>query len=120
MFLYISFPWKLVRDNVPLDIERLGGYCIVKQLSGAAYRKALAAKLVEEAMECAKARTRAECATELADLYSAAEAYRVACGLPEQEVDMARRVKDAKMGQFSKGFKLMFVFKSFLTRRKAK
>src|SRR6266568_2261699 len=116
--IHIAFPRKLVRDRIPEDIERVKGYCIVKQLEGKEYRKALAIKLVEEALEAGRAKTKQECVSELADLLSVFEAYRIACGIPEQEITMARQLKDAKMGVFAKGYKLMFVFKNFLTRRR--
>lgn len=109
----ISTPRKLVRDNIPNAIQNTGGYCIVRQLEGKAFRKALAKKLVEEAREVAACKTSVEAAVEIADLQSVLEAYRIAMRVPIQDIAAARELKDLKTGLFSKGYKLLFLFRPF-------
>ena len=104
----ISVPWKLVRDNVPGFIQERGGLCVVRELKGEAFRKALADKLVEEANDLRAATTPQERYIELADLLEVAEAYRVANMMPLQDVQCVRERRNAVRGAFSKGLKLFF------------
>ncbi|VVB51691.1 Uncharacterised protein [uncultured archaeon] len=106
----VALPLKLVRDNVLKQIEERGARTWTKQLEGQAYRKALADKLIEEAEEIGAAEDRYALTDELADLWEVMDAYRVANGIPKQEIEAARMRKFAVAGGFAKGYFLYAVY----------
>jgi predicted house-cleaning noncanonical NTP pyrophosphatase (MazG superfamily) len=108
----IHFHFKLVRDLVPRLITTRGAKCLMRQLEGPAYVRALANKIVEEAKEVRGAGDRASLINELADLAETVEMYRMANNIPIQDVEYARQVKAAKSGNFAKGYYVYAVFGS--------
>lgn len=99
---------KLVRDRIPATIEAKGGFCVTKTLKDKAFRAALSAKLVEEAREVHRAKTREELIGELADLSEVAEAIRSIHAITKQDIDRQRRIKAERAGLFTRGVKLVF------------
>lgn len=108
-FTFPFFPLKLVRDLIPAQIQEQGGYVITKQLEGEAYRKAIADKIVEEALELRKASTQQERYNEMADLLEIVEAYRNAFSLNSIDLKEVRMRRAVVRGLFQRGYKLLFV-----------
>jgi predicted house-cleaning noncanonical NTP pyrophosphatase (MazG superfamily) len=79
---------KLVRDLIPDIIRQDGHACAVESLDEDAFRRALRAKLVEEAREAAHAKDDDDLATELADLQEVVDARPTGC-LPAAPRPMA-------------------------------
>lgn len=103
-------PFKLVRDNIPAQIQELGGFVITKQLEGAAYRKAIADKIVEEALELGAAKNEQERYNEIADLLEIIETYRQLWNLKDVDIKSVRMRRGVVRGLFSRGYKLLFAF----------
>lgn len=108
----ITFPFKLVRDNVPAIVQEKGGWCITKQLQGEEYRRALGDKVREEAIELCAAKTTKDKIVELADLLEVIEAYRFAHGIGTMDITHARGKRGITRGLFGKGIKLYFAISS--------
>lgn len=105
----IRFPFSLVRDYVPSQIEARGGYCVIKQLSGKAYRDALAEKVFDEARRLwLRSNTEQARIERLAELLDTVDAYRVAHCIREQDVKLARERRSYRSGAFTRGLKLLF------------
>lgn len=109
--------WKLVRDSVPDQIQRRGAKMVLTQLEGDKFRKAIASKLVEEAREVGQAADRYSLIDEFADLLEVFDAYRIANGIPQQDINAARVRKYALAGGFTKGYFLKVVYGGKAGRR---
>lgn len=108
--------WKLVRDNVPDQIAERGAKMSMRQLEGQAYRTALTDKLIEEAREVGEAKDRYSLIDEFADLLEVFDAYRIANGIPQQDINAARMRKYARAGGFTKGYFIRFIYGSKASR----
>lgn len=102
----MRFLFKLVRDGIPDIIEHAGGWCLCKRVAMTnipKYRQLMKEKLVEEAKEVLKAQTRQEVTDKLADLAAVVDQIRILHGIPLQDVEAVKRVKEAKRGGFVNG-----------------
>lgn len=93
---------KLVRDNIPKIIESDGEKVIWRVLSSDEYKKALEAKLLEEAHEVIEALNKGETLEELADVLEVVEAIALLNDSDLEEVLKLKREKVKKKGGFSK------------------
>lgn len=91
---------KLIRDKLP-DIMRAQGLAVFDhRLDDEEYRRALKAKLVEEAREAQSAEGVDELRGELADLLEVVHALAAAEGLEMYGIEAARQAKRAERGSF--------------------
>jgi predicted house-cleaning noncanonical NTP pyrophosphatase (MazG superfamily) len=99
-----------VRDNIPGQIQDLGGFVVTRTLEGAAYRNAIANKIVEEALELRKAKDQQERYNEMADLLEIIETYRTVWGMSNIDLKEVRMRRGIIRGLFIRGLKLLFAF----------
>jgi predicted house-cleaning noncanonical NTP pyrophosphatase (MazG superfamily) len=92
---------KLVRDDIPNIIERAGKRPVVRVLGEAEYRRALCAKLVEEATEVAGADDDS-ILSELADLAEVLNAALTAFDIDPADLLARRNELNAERGAFTK------------------
>ncbi|AQZ68545.1 unnamed protein product [[Actinomadura] parvosata subsp. kistnae] len=90
---------KLVRDNIPDIIRQAGREPIVTVLDEADYRKALLAKLFEEATELNEAAP-AEVAEEIADVYEVLRALAAVHGHEWAAIEEVAATKRKQRGAF--------------------
>jgi predicted house-cleaning noncanonical NTP pyrophosphatase (MazG superfamily) len=90
---------KLVRDRIPEVIEADGHHAVTRVVEGQEYRKALLAKLVEEAME-AEGAPAGELHGELADVWEVLQALLTTLPMTTGELEQLAAVKRAKRGGF--------------------
>lgn len=94
---------KLVRDGIPEIIRQSGKKPVYRTLTDSEEkRKAICAKVVEEAKELAKARNVHEAVTELADLKEIIEAYIEEFGIPRLHIGRMRQERARTRGRFTK------------------
>jgi predicted house-cleaning noncanonical NTP pyrophosphatase (MazG superfamily) len=99
---------KLVRDRIPESIEANGSTCSVDVLrDDEEFRRALRAKLVEEATEAASA-SDDDLVTELADLQEVIDALIAASGLTVAAVQTLQRQRRAERGGFARRLRLLW------------
>lgn len=67
------------------------------------WRHLLKKKLVEEAKEVLDAHSKEAVISELADLYAVADQIRLTHAIPLQDIELAKRLKEAKNGGFANG-----------------
>lgn len=89
---------KLIRDRIPEIIAAKGDQCSFHVASDEEYRTKLYEKLVEETTELIADRN----VDEIADVLEVLDAILVLEGIPEEDVNRARREKFEKRGGFSK------------------
>lgn len=89
---------KLVRDRIPEIIAEHGRACETRVLDAEEYRKALLAKLVEEAEEAAA--DDGELAKELGDVLEVVDAVVAAYGLDRGALEALRAKRRASRGGF--------------------
>jgi predicted house-cleaning noncanonical NTP pyrophosphatase (MazG superfamily) len=94
---------KLVRDQVPDEIERHGETLVLAQIPKQDARAALVVKLFEEAQEVLRATTPDEVEAELADLLEVVLSLASATGISWQDVENAANKKRARRGSFDTG-----------------
>lgn len=87
---------KLVRDNIPLIIERTGASVVTRRLSDGEYREALNQKLQEEVNEYLEN----ENAEELADVVEVIHAILALKGISVEALEALRRQKRERNGGF--------------------
>jgi len=90
---------KLVRDRIPEIIENAGKKASYASLDDAGFRKALVAKLIEEAREVAEA-SGEERLSELADLAEVLDATLAAHGFTTTDLQQRRARRNAERGAF--------------------
>ena len=95
---------KLVRDKIPEIIAEQGKKVNFRTLEGDELKKALKAKVVEEANELAKAETKEQLLDEIADLQEVITALRIAYALKFYEAEDVRVTKAYKKGRFINGY----------------
>lgn len=100
---------KLVRDRIPALIAGEGCSCRVRRLSGAAYARALRAKILEEAYELSRARGNGKILNELIDLQELVEAFRALLGAKPKGFHEKVRQKRLERGGFKKRLFLEYV-----------
>ena len=98
---------KLVRDRIPEIIAAEGRQCSTEIMSDDEYRRALLAKLVEEAQEVAAA-DRHELVKEIADLYEVIDALLIAFDLDRETVLATQQKHRDERGGFEKRIKLLW------------
>ncbi len=87
---------KLVRDRIPVIIRDSGSQPTMHTLEGDAYKQALLAKLIEEALEL-----QADCGyEERADIAEVLRAIDEEFGFSVHDIETARRDKADKRGAF--------------------
>ncbi|MFC4006001.1 hypothetical protein ACFOY2_02120 [Nonomuraea purpurea] len=90
---------KLVRDNIPDIIRQSGREPVITVLDEVDYRKALLAKLFEEAAELNEA-SRAEVAEEIADVYEVLRALAAVHGHDWAVIEKVAAAKREERGAF--------------------
>lgn len=93
---------KLVRDKIPLKIEKNGEYSITKTLNDQEFEKAINDKLKEEALEVVLADNKDEVAEELADLLEVMLKKAEINNITLDEIEKLRKRKMDKRGGFDK------------------
>jgi predicted house-cleaning noncanonical NTP pyrophosphatase (MazG superfamily) len=99
---------KLVRDRIPEIIAADGRQCSTEVMSEDEYRRALLAKLVEEARESAEAEP-GDLVKELADLYEVIDALLVAFHLDKDAILALQQKRRVHRGGFKNRIKLLWV-----------
>ena len=99
---------KLVRDRIPEIIAADGRQCSTEIMSDDEYRRALLAKLVEEAQEVAAAAEDDELVKEIADLYEVIDALLIAFDLDREAVLAMQQKRHDERGGFEKRIKLLW------------
>lgn len=97
---------KLVRDNIPQIIQRSGKNFKIRLLGEEEYRNELRNKVVEEAKELNKARTKEQMIEELADLYELLDYVLMEEKIDLLEVKKKRIQKNMEKGSFEEGIYL--------------
>lgn len=92
---------KLVRDRIPEIIEKSSGQYETAILTEIDYRKALLAKLVEEAQEVSQASPE-ELPVELADLYEVVDSILLANNIDPDTVRTIQTERRINRGGFTK------------------
>jgi predicted house-cleaning noncanonical NTP pyrophosphatase (MazG superfamily) len=92
---------KLIRDRIPVIIAQAGKSATWRELDADEFRRALRAKVLEEAKELVGAADDA-LLSELADLEEVIEAILCAYNLTRDELDAARQRKNDERGAFTK------------------
>lgn len=95
---------KLVRDKILGIIEESGKNPKYRALGQEAHKQALKAKLIEEAVEFAKAETHDEMVEELADVYEVLSAIYFVFDFPESRVFEKKIAKQNEKGGFLMGY----------------
>jgi predicted house-cleaning noncanonical NTP pyrophosphatase (MazG superfamily) len=98
---------KLVRDRIPLEIERRGERVFSRPLAGEDLTKFLRAKAVEEALELQSATSIGELLEELADLYEIILSLAERHGSSISEVSNKAESKRNQRGSFREGLVLL-------------
>ncbi|MDZ7802337.1 MAG: hypothetical protein U5K81_16280 [Trueperaceae bacterium] len=93
---------KLIRDRIPEIMDAEGVRYETRRLDDAAYRRALRAKLVEEAQEAAAADTPDALRTELADLLEVVRHLATTEGLEAEAVEATRAARHRARGGFAR------------------
>ena len=92
---------KLVRDGVPAILDERHVTYLARTASEGEVAALLAAKLVEEALEVARA-NRDEMLDELADVLEVAEALASRFGFTSSAVEARRQIRRAQRGGFDR------------------
>lgn len=95
---------KLVRDKIPQIMREDGVRPMVRILPVRQFRKALLAKLAEEAEEALETRNEQSLARELADIEEVLRAIRIEFRLSSQRIEAERKRKLRARGGFRKRF----------------
>lgn len=95
------FHKKLIRDKIPQIIEKSGGQCEVKVLSGEEFKVELKKKLVEEAKELSGAGDDS-LVDEMADVLELLKSIAQDYGIDFSEVEKRQTVKREERGGFEK------------------
>ena len=94
---------KLVRDNIPRQIQENGEYAIIRTLSKEELDNALNEKLLEEAAEIICATTKEQITEELADVLEVIYAKAKTNNIRFLDVELARQRKKGIKGAFDNG-----------------
>jgi predicted house-cleaning noncanonical NTP pyrophosphatase (MazG superfamily) len=94
---------KLVRDKIPTRIKQRGEVVVQASLPRSELRRALVAKLFEEALELIEAREPGEVREELADLLEVIVSLALATGVDWSDVEETARKKRDDRGGFERG-----------------
>lgn len=98
---------KLVRDNVPANIERGGELVTKARLVGEPLLRALREKLTEEAFEVLDAIDQDSIVSELADVTEVVEAIMTLLKVDKEELLRKQKEKKEKAGGFNNGIVLL-------------
>ena len=93
---------KLVRDRIPEIIRKAGEIPRTRVLNSEEFFKALKEKVLEEAKELARAKTRKEVINEVVDISELIDAIIVELEVPKLRICTLRRIKNKKRGAFHK------------------
>lgn len=97
---------KLVRDRIPVKIQRHGERAYTVRVSGEPLLLLLKAKIVEEALELFWADEQDAAHEELADLLTAIEAFKRHANLDTTVIERRSKEKSEQRGDFSEGIVL--------------
>ena len=100
---------KLVRTKIPQIIQNEGKKVYSCTLDGVNYQKMLKTKLIEEAREFSKAKTKEEMINELADIREVLDTIYEVFDIQEIDVDLAKHKKAQERGDFKSGTYLVCV-----------
>lgn len=98
---------KLVRDNVPSNIERGGEYVVKTSLTGEYKLKALRQKLIEESFEVLDSSLQNTIIEELADVNEVIDEILSMLNVSRDELQEYQKRKRQKAGGFKKGYVLL-------------
>lgn len=98
---------KLIRDQIPEILEAQNIAFSVEEMTETEYRRALRAKLMEEAEEAAEADD-ADLMTELADLLEVIDATLAAYGIPRSQVLEIQTKRRTERGGFMQKLRLLW------------
>lgn len=98
---------KLVRDHIPEIITADGRQCATEIMDEIEFRKALLAKLFEEAQEIVSAET-SDMVKEIADLYEVIDAVMLAFDLGKDTILATQKKRRDERGGFEKRIKLLW------------
>jgi len=98
---------KLVRDEIPHQIQQHGETTILAHIPQREARTALVAKLFEEAHELLGAANPSDVEGELADLLEVVRSLASATGISWEDVELRATTKKSQRGGFDKGVVLM-------------
>lgn len=93
---------KLIRDNVPAIMDKKRVRYSVRELGKEEYLKALRRKLIEEATELSRAKTRADLLSELADVLVVIEALLLEEKFTQDRVMTVFNANKKKKGGFDR------------------
>ena len=105
--LFLKDWHKLVRDRIPEIIERDGRDYEIATMSEEEYRKALRAKLIEEAEEASEADPE-NLLIELADVYEIMDAIMAVYGIRREHVLARQEQRRVERGGFEKRIVLLW------------
>jgi predicted house-cleaning noncanonical NTP pyrophosphatase (MazG superfamily) len=91
---------KLVRDNIPRQIQAKGQLPITKTLDQSQFIAEVKKKLIEEAQEVYTATSREELIEEIADVLEVVDALASAEGITQTEINSVREQKNLEKGTF--------------------
>lgn len=91
---------KLVRDNIPEQIESSGAYYTWHILDDVTYKLELMKKLYEEMYEIEQASSKKEVADEIADIVELISALSDAYGISSEEISAIQEKKSRARGSF--------------------
>jgi predicted house-cleaning noncanonical NTP pyrophosphatase (MazG superfamily) len=98
---------KVVRDQIPSQIQQKGERVELRQLKGQALVSALKKKLLEESYEVLDARSKDDARAEIADVLEVVDALTRAEGFSLEEIASERARKAKKRGAFNEGYMLV-------------
>jgi len=94
---------KLVRDQIPLRIQRRGERAYTITITGDALNKVLKAKVVEEALELLSATNAADIEEELSDVLDVIFSLAERMGFTREELEKKIEIKRKESGGFREG-----------------
>lgn len=100
---------KLVRDEIPENIEKSGKKSDIIVLDDEVFLIELKKKLVEESKEVVSSETKEEMINELADVYEIVEKLKDVYGISQKELDEKKEIKRQTNGGFDKKLFLISV-----------
>ena len=103
----ILYPNKLIRDNIPADIEARGARYSTRILNAEDFERELKKKLIEESTEVANERE--HLVGELADVLELIKSIAQLSNIPFEQVEVEQTTKRKKKGAFEKKLFLEWV-----------
>ena len=102
---------KLIRDKIPQIIEKSGSKPEVSRLDNKNFDLALRKKLLEEAIEVRKAKTKEDLLNELSDIMEVVNAIAKDHSILITDIEKSRKRKFNERGGFEKRLFLEYTYK---------